>query len=301
MKIGIIGSGMVGGAIANALVHSGVHADIVLNDKEPSIAEAQALDINSGSLERALVRAGELGDLRGASVIVFAAGKRVQGGLDTKGLLDMNAEVLERNLPGLLETAPDAIVINAVHPMNLMTGRAVKLCGTDKAARVIGSGTMLETNLLRQALGAHLGVHPRHIHGYALGEEGGSALVAWSSVRVAGMNLEEFLAGRGTTMHFQQKSQITDRVQQAVASAAKTKGAFLFGVGASVAQLVTAILNDSHEVLTVSAWDPKANCVISMPRIIGRGGVLESLEPSLNDDERARLKVIEEYSRHALE
>jgi L-lactate dehydrogenase len=299
MKIGIIGSGMVGGAIANALVQSGLQADIVLTDKERGIAEAQALDINSGSLEHTLVRAGELEDVRGASVVIFAAGRRAQSGWGSTELLSLNAPILDATLPKLLEVAPDAVLVIASHPMDLMTNHAAKLLGKARATRVIGSGTMLETNLLRQALGQELGVNPRSVHGYVLGEEGGSALVAWSSVRVAGVALDEFLARRGDTLHFQQKSKIADTVRHAVSGAASTKGAFLFGIGATVAQLVTAILEDTREVLTVSAWDEARGCAISLPRVIGRGGVVENLEPPLNADENARLEVIQGYFRSA--
>jgi L-lactate dehydrogenase len=299
MKIGIVGSGMVGGSIANALVHSGLRVDIVLTDKERSVAEAQALDINSGRLERTCVRAGELEDLSGASVVIFAAGKRAQGNWGSKELLAMNAPILDEVLPRIVDLAPNAVIVIASHPMDLMTNHAAKLLGKARAAKVIGSGTMLETNLLRQALGEQLGVHPRSVHGYVLGEEGGSALVAWSSVRIAGAALDEFLANRGAALHFQQKSKIADSVRHAVSDAARTKGAFLFGIGATVTQLVTAILEDTREVLTVSAWDEARGCAISLPRVIGRGGVLETLEPPLNSDENARLEVIQGYFRSA--
>jgi L-lactate dehydrogenase len=299
MKIGIVGSGMVGGSIANALVRSGARVDIVLTDKDRRVAEAQALDINSGFLERAGVRAGELEDLRDSSVVIFAAGKRAQGDWGSKELLAMNAPILDEVLPRIVALAPNAVIVIASHPMDLMTNHAAKLLGKARAEKVIGSGTMLETNLLRQALSEQLGVHPRSVHGYVLGEEGGSALVAWSSVRIAGAPMDEFLSNRGATLHFQQKSKIADNVRHAVSDATRTKGAFLFGIGATVAQLVTAILEDTREVLTVSAWDEARGCAISLPRVIGRHGVVETLEPPLNTDENARLEVIQGYFRSA--
>lgn len=298
MKIGIIGSGLVGGAIANAIAHSGLQAQIVLIDKERSIAEAQALDINSGNLERGLVRAGELEDLLGANVVIFAAGKRAQSGWGSTDLLAMNAPILDSTLSRVLEIAPEAVLVIASNPMDYLTNHAAKRLGESYAAKVIGSGTMLETNLLRQALAEQLGLHPRDVHGHVLGEEGGSALVAWSSVRVAGVKLDEFLENRGANLHFQQKSEIADKVRHAVSWAASTKGAFLFGIGATVAQLVGAILNDTREVLTVSAWDSTRGCAISLPRVIGRAGVLETLKPQLDDDENARLEIIQGYFRN---
>jgi L-lactate dehydrogenase len=299
MKIGIIGSGMVGGAIANALAHSGRRLDIVLTDKDHGIAQAQALDINSGLRARTAVRAGTLEDLRDAHVVVFAAGKRAQGAWGSSELLKLNAPILDQTLPQVMALAPNATVVIAAHPMDLLTNHAAKLLGKEHATQVIGSGTMLETNLLRQTLGQALGVHPRSVHGYVLGEESGSALVAWSSVRVAGVGLDEFLASRGESLHYQDKSGIADRVKRAVSGATSAKGAFLFGIGAVIAQLVTAILEDTREVLTVSAWDESSGCALSLPRVIGRGGVLQTLEPPLDADERARFEVIQGYFRTA--
>lgn len=297
MKISIIGAGMVGGAIANALVQRNLPITITLVDKERSIAEAQALDVNSASAETPRVTAGELEEVRDSEIIILAAGKRANSAIPDKQLLEMNSEMLETTLKHALEFAPNAIIINAIHPMDLMTHHLVQLLGQQNAARVLGTGTMLETNLLRQTIGTHYAVHPANVQGYVLGEQGSSALVAWSTVRVAGVSLAQFLEQRHTVLTQQEQAKITEKLQNAVKGALGRKGTFLFGVGNSVARIVQNIIENRHEILTVSAWSTTQGAVLSMPRVIGSDGVVSTITPILTPDEDAHLNVILGYFR----
>jgi L-lactate dehydrogenase len=299
MKISIIGSGMVGGAIANALVQTQLSAEILLIDKVRSIAEAQALDVNSGGLESTLVRAGELEDVRDSTIVVLSAGKRSLNGLTAKQLLQMNLESLESTLKRVLELAPNAIIINAMQPIDLMTNAIAKILGAKHAARVIGTGTMLETNLFRQTLAAQLGVHPKNVHGYVLGEQGGSALIAWSGVQIAGVAFEMFLEQHNTKISHQEKARIGSTVQHAVQHALQQKGTFLFGLGTAIANLIGVIQHNQLQVLTVSAWDETRGVALSLPRVIGDKGIVETLEPTLSPDEASSLEVIIGYFRNA--
>ncbi len=300
MKISIIGAGMVGGAIANALVQQNKAMEIVLVDKEHSIAEAQALDINSGSPKPAKVRAGELEDVRDSQIIVLAAGKRSEINYSGKQLLEMNTNMLEATLTTIraIELRSDAIVINAIQPIDLMTNHIARLFGDNFAKRVIGTGTMLETNLFRQAIAQHVGVHPSNVHCYVLGQQGGSSLMSWSTVRIAGVPFETYLEQHGKHLSNQTKNQITEAVQYAVTKAMHKKGSFLFGLGQAIAHLITVILENRHEILSVSAWDAARGVAISLPRVIGSAGVIETIEPMLSPDEAAKLEVIIGYFRN---
>ena len=76
MKVGIVGSGMVGSATAYALGLRGVASEVVLVDLNPTLAEAHALDI-AHAMPFAFgttIRSGDYDDLRGAVVVIIAAG-----------------------------------------------------------------------------------------------------------------------------------------------------------------------------------------------------------------------------------
>ena len=82
----------------------------------------------------------------------------------------------------VLDAAPDAILLIASNPVDVMTQVATRLSGLP-AARVIGSGTILDTARFRWLLGHHLGIAPQSVHAYVLGEHGDSEVLAWSSAR----------------------------------------------------------------------------------------------------------------------
>lgn len=62
-----------------------------------------------------------------------------------------------------------------------------------------------------------------------------------------------------------------------------------------MAQIVQAILEDSHAVLTVSAWSEQDKVALSLPRVLGRAGVLETVVPTLSEEEKGRFGVVVGY------
>ena len=76
MKIGVIGSGMVGGSAAFAAVMTGAASEIVLVDVNEKLAQAQSEDILHAVpyAHPARVSAGDFGELEGAGVVLICCG-----------------------------------------------------------------------------------------------------------------------------------------------------------------------------------------------------------------------------------
>src|SRR5688572_12688002 len=76
VKIGVVGSGLVGATSAFALVTRGVGREIVLVDLNRARAEAEANDIHHAVpfSNPLTVRAGDYPDLAGCRAVVIAAG-----------------------------------------------------------------------------------------------------------------------------------------------------------------------------------------------------------------------------------
>src|SRR5215472_4441832 len=201
MKVGIVGSGFVGSTAAYALVMQGVGREIVLVDKDAARAEAEADDIRHAvpfayPLE---VRAGDYEDLAGCRVILLCAGVGQQPGETRLQLLQRNAQVFHEIVPAVLKQAPEAVLVVATNPVDVMTHLAARFaaaCGVP-AGRVFGSGTTLDTARFRSLLGGHCGVDPHHVHTYVIGEHGDSEVLTWSLATVGGMPLEVFARLRG--------------------------------------------------------------------------------------------------------
>ena len=193
MKVGIVGTGMVGSATAYALGLRGVASEVVLVDLNPALAEAHALDIAHAMpfASGTSITHGDYDRLEDAGVVVIAAGVAQRSGESRTDLLSRNASVFRACVGEIVRVCPNAILLVASNPVDIMTQIARAYSGLPNH-RVIGSGTILDTARFRSLLGAHLRVSPRHIHAYVLGEHGDSQVLAWSGARAGTMPIALF-------------------------------------------------------------------------------------------------------------
>ena len=294
MKVGIVGSGMVGSAAGFALALGGGATGLVLVDANPARALAEAEDISHAvPFGRPLtIRAGELQDLSGADVVILAAGVGQKPGETRLQLLERNAEVFRTIIVPLTRIAPEAILLVATNPVDVMTHVATQLSGWSPA-RVIGSGTILDTARFRSLLGRHLGIAPQSVHAYVLGEHGDSEVLAWSSARAGSMPIAAFAAQVGAAVTESVRTRIDHDVRRAAYRIIEGKGATWHGIGAGLARIVRAIAADEGAVLSLSTRTTDIGGVpavtLSLPRVIGRRGITAELRPDLDPAETRAL------------
>lgn len=299
MKIGIVGTGMVGSTAAYAMVLRGVGREIVMVDKNTKRAQAEADDIfHAVPFAHSLrVRAGDYRDLSGSQVVILAAGVSMQPGETRLLLLERNAAIFRQVVPGVLEHAPDAVLVVATNPVDIMTHLAARYAGEQgvPAHRVIGSGTTLDTARFRVLLGRHLGVDPRHVHAYVVGEHGDSEVLTWSLVTVGGMPLAEFCRQHGIRLDEAMRQEIDCRVRDAAYAIIDGKGSTYYGIGAALARIVDAILRDQRSIMTVCTPEAKVldvcDVTISLPHLVGGEGALASFPLPLDEGEQAALQA----------
>ena len=295
MKIGIVGSGFVGSTAAYAMVLQGVGSEFVLVDINRKLADAHAQDILHATpfAHPARVAAGDYEDLKGADIVVIAAGVAQKPGETRLQLLERNAQVFADVVPKVCQNAPNAILLIATNPVDVMTQVATRLSGLPPE-RVIGSGTILDTARFRALLGDYLGVSPQSVHAYVLGEHGDSEVLIWSEARVGGVSVFDFAKQINRPITEEVQKQIDDGVRLAAYRIIEGKGATYFGIGAGLARLARAILSDERAMLTVSILTEEvegvAEVALSLPRIVGRQGVVTTLPVKLSEDERRALR-----------
>lgn len=216
MKIGIVGAGMVGATAAYALVMAGVGREIVVVDLDRSRAEAEANDIFYA------VPFGHALDARSGD-----AGVGQKPGETRLQLLERNAAVFETVVPAVLEQAPDAVLVIATNPVDVMTHVAASIAARFgvPASRVFGSGTTLDTARYRTLLSRHVGVDATHVHGYVVGEHGDSEVLLWSSTFIGNLPLEDFCIGPGISLDDAVRSRIDTNVCRAAYEIIEGKGA----------------------------------------------------------------------------
>jgi L-lactate dehydrogenase len=190
--IGIVGAGHVGMAAAYALFLNRTAGEIILVDKDRRRAEGEAMDLMHGQpyVVPAAVRAGDYADLSGAQIVVICAGVSQQPGESRLDLLKRNAQVLDEVVAQLDRHAPEAILIIASNPVDILTF-IVQETSRRPPQRVIGTGTMLDSGRFRSLLGGHYGVDPRSVHAYIVGEHGDSEVPLWSSAAIGGVPIAE--------------------------------------------------------------------------------------------------------------
>lgn len=294
MKVGIVGAGMVGSAAGYAMALDGTASRIVLVDINEKLARAQAEDIAHAVpfASSTVVTHGGYDALSGASVVILAAGVGQKPGETRLQLLGRNAEVFRSVTAEVLRAAPDAILLVASNPVDIMTQITRRLTGLP-AERVIGSGTILDTARFRSLLGGHLGISPRSVHAYVLGEHGDSEVLAWSAARAGSVPISSFAAQLGAPITADVRARIDKGVRNAAYTIIEGKGATWYGIGAGLARIVRAIANDQQAVLSVSIATPDVlgvrDVALSLPRVVGANGVTADLMPDLTDAESEAL------------
>src|SRR5262245_23200684 len=119
MKVGIVGSGLVGSTAGYALVMQGVGRELVLVDKNSARARAEADDIRHAvpfayPLE---IRAGDYSDLAGCRVVILCAGVGQKPGETRLQLLHRNGAVFREAVPQILDHAPETVLVVATNPV----------------------------------------------------------------------------------------------------------------------------------------------------------------------------------------
>ena len=295
MKTGVVGCGFVGSTAAYTLVLKGLVSELVLIDVNTKAAQAHAEDIlHATPFARAVrVVAGDYSLLEGADVVILCCGVGQRPGETRLQLLERNAAVFTGVIGQVLRYAKDPILLVASNPVDIMTHVTLKLSGLPPE-KVIGSGTILDTARFRALLGEHLGVSPSSIHAYVLGEHGDSEVLAWSSVKVGGAPIANFAQQRGRDLTQEIIAGISDGVLRAAYRIIEGKGATYFGIGAGLAHIIQAIRDNERCILTVSGLtrdvaEFKGTC-LSLPRLIGAGGILAEFRPELSVTEAEGLR-----------
>jgi L-lactate dehydrogenase len=309
MKIGIIGTGMVGATTAFALVMRGVGREIVLIDRNVERAQAEADDILHAIpfADPLRIHAGDYNDLGDVRVVMVTAGLAQRPGQTRMELLHQNAAILRQIVPQVLDQAPHAVLVIASNPVDVMTHVAAHYAAEFGVppTRVVGSGTTLDTARFRALLGRRLGVDSQHVHAYVIGEHGDSEVLTWSLVTVGGIPLAEFCRRQGIVLDLAAREEIDDQVRNAAYRIIQGKGATYYGIGSALARIADAILSDQRAILTVCTRVAEVagvcDVTVSLPHLLGGEGVRASFPLPLDEDEEHHLGASAQVVCQAIE
>ncbi|MBT3249167.1 MAG: L-lactate dehydrogenase [Candidatus Pacebacteria bacterium] len=289
-KVSIIGCGRVGMTTAYSILLQGIANEIVLFNRTLERIKGEELDLEHGMafLESAKITAtDDYADLADSDIIIYTAGCAQNPGETRLDLVDKNVAILQKCLPQIINYAPDAILLIIANPVDILTYKAYLMANWPKG-RVFGSGTALDTSRFRFHLSEFLKVSPHSIHAYILGEHGDSSFPAISSASVGGQPLTNF-----TNFSAEKAMSAYQNTRDAAYKIIKSKGSTYYGIASVTARLVDAILRDERAIFPVSIplhhYYDQNGVALSVPCVIGRGGVEEIIEIKLNWEEKQQL------------
>lgn len=294
-RIGIIGAGQVGAAAAYLLSATPGVQEIVLVDLDRERAAGEAADISHAAAfgNATNLRDGTCADLAGAGLVVITAGASLKPGQTRLDLLQQNVRVVSAVLEGVLKAAPDAVLLFATNPVDVMPALAVKRFGVP-AARAVGTGCALDSIRFRDCLARHLGLSATSVHASVLGEHGDSSVLHWSGARIGGLTVEQAGEQLGRPLRATQHAQIAEEVRTSAYRIKAGKGVSNFGIGGCIARLARAILLDERVVFSLSTFLPEVLGVtetgLSLPHVLGAEGASKPLMPWLDPGEEKALR-----------
>lgn len=295
-KVTVVGVGQVGMATVFSLLTQGVTNNIVMVDTNEDKLKGEMMDLQHGSafLFNANIKAGtDYSITADSQICVIAAGVRQLEGEDRRNLVQRNVEVLKGIVPKLLKYSPNAILLIASNPVDVLTYVTWKISGLPKH-RVIGSGTNLDSARFRYLLSQKLNIAPTSCHAYIIGEHGDSSVPVWSSVNIAGVRLRDLNKNIGLDSDEENWKETHTQVVQSAYEVIKLKGYTSWAIGLSLTQLVKAILTNAasvHAVTTCVEGEHGItdNVFLSLPCVLGRNGVLDVIRQPLTDVEREQV------------
>jgi L-lactate dehydrogenase len=292
MKLSIVGVGRVGSAIAYASVLRGLPSEMVLvgRDRDRLLGDVYDLQHAVAFIRPMDICAGDIEHTAGSDVIVLSSSVQLTS-FDRNSIAGANAPIV-RNLAGQLAAlSPNAVMIVITNPVDVMAYVAWRASGFD-ASRVIGTGTLLDTGRFRALLSQAANIHSHDIRAYILGEHGDSQFPALSVASYGGVRYSE-----------------DDREVRAMAEQAREGGKLVFrykghtnyAIATATVMLIAAIRDNTREVFPVSTlvdgFCGVSDVFMSLPCVIGRGGVIRTLPVDLNEREAELFRMSAEVVR----
>jgi malate dehydrogenase len=286
-KVAVVGAGLTGRTIAQEVARRD-YANVVLVDIVENLPQGIALDLNEAApvlgYEPTVTGSNSYDATAGSDVVVITAGVPRKPGMSRDDLVTTNEKIVGSVTKQALEHSPDAIVMVLSNPLDAMCHVAKSVSGLPKE-RVFGQAGILDTARFRTFIAWETGASAKDVNALVLGGHGDQMVPVVSATTVGGVPLSELAS--------------QDRIDAMVERTRKGGGEVVellgtsawYAPGASVAQMVDAVLLDQKRVLPCTAYLEGEYGIDSLymgvPVKLGAAGIEEIVELDLTEQERA--------------
>jgi malate dehydrogenase len=301
-KVTVVGAGNVGATTAQYIVEREL-ADVVVTDVVDGLPQGKALDLlEAGPIhgyDCRLTGATDYAATAGSDIVVITAGLARKPGMSRDDLLFKNAEIVGAVVQEVVARSPEAILIVVTNPLDAMAQLAWRRSGFPKQ-RVLGMAGVLDSARFRTFIAQELDVSVENVTAFVLGGHGDTMVPLPRYSTVAGIPITDLLS----------RDRIDALVERTANGGAeivnllKTGSAF-YAPGASITEMVEAILRDKKKILPCTAYLEGeygiSGLFIGVPVKLGRRGIERIVQIALTPEEAAALNRSAEAVRELTE
>lgn len=294
-KIVVVGLGNVGMAYVNDLINAKDLVDeIALIDIDRDKVVGESMDLSHSATvikSKTKVYAGEYKDCFNADIVVITAGKNQDKNESRLDLVSKNEEVIKSIVKEVMKYGFSGIFIVASNPVDVMS-YAVSKYSKLPSNRVIGTGTLLDTERLKYLLSQKINISTENIHAYVLGEHGDSSFAVWSKSTIGMVPIS-------STVSMEDLEIIENEMKRQAYKIIDYKGYTNYGIANCILRITKAIINNENVVLNVSS--PVDNIYISMPSVINKDGIKGTMKINFTEEELEKYNKSKNIIENAIE
>jgi malate dehydrogenase len=252
VHIAVVGNGRIGRPTAYTLLNERLADEISLVDTKPGLAWAFGEELRhvAASLrdDVEINTYEEDGAVSGADLVVLCPGKpRIPGvEMDRRELVRANAEIVNYVAEVMPPRNPGARWVIVTNPVDAMATLFKKVSG---AEFVISTGDHPDTLRCRIKIAMELGVPVSKVEGFVGGEHGSAAYPLWSTVKIGGMPLDEYLEETGKTLD---RGVVVEYVRVVSKRVVDIIGGTEVGPAAGFRDIIRSIIQDRGEIYSIA-------------------------------------------------
>ena len=291
----VIGTGRVGSHVALSLMFNQLVDEIVLLDVNEQAAYATMMDLKdwTSALDvHVKIRTGNYKDCSDARFLIMTAGRHRRADESRLQMLEGTFRILKDIVDPIKASGFHGILVSVSNPADVVAEYLYRELDLPRS-HCFGTGTALDTFRMRRAVGNRIALERSQVEAVVMGEHGDSSFIPTSHVFLGGVPLKEYVRMRPEQAHLLDFTDIRDAVRTAGASIITGKGATEFGIGGTVARIVSSILHNEKRVIPLSAHLEgeygQRDVSVGVPCLLGENGIEHIYELELTEGELAAL------------
>lgn len=290
-RVGIIGAGAVGATAAYTLAMKGSCKEIILFDIAEGVAQGKAIDIAQATQyapQPTIITAAQTpADVKDCDIVIITAGVPRKGDMTREDLLMINAKIIQSVTQDVMKYSHNAIIVSVSNPLDVMTYAIQKITGWERN-RIIGLAGALDGARMAYQIYKKLGYGAGVTGTLVIGDHGQNMVPLPQQVHVGDVPTTDLLDD-------EEFEGIIERTRNGGAEIVKYLGTSgYYGPASAITHMVEAILNDSRAVISCSVSLKGEygynNVTVGVPVILGKNGVEEIVQMTLNPKTKEKFK-----------